>query len=235
MSLFTIGDLHLSLGTNKPMDIFGGWANYVARLKQNWNNLVAENDTVIIPGDISWAMSLPESLTDLRFISGELPGEKILLKGNHDYWWNTTAKMNAFLSENGLSNIKILHNNAYLRGNIAICGTRGWINDDGAPADQKILLREAGRLEISLSAAEKLGGEPVVFLHYPPIFAGNENIYMLDIMEKHGVKRCYFGHLHGYAIKKAFTGIRRGVEFRLISADSLGFCPEQIPDSVNKL
>ena len=140
MALFVMGDLHLSLSSDKSMDIFGGWENYVERIKENWNREVSPEDTVVVPGDISWAMSLKEAGADFRYIH-ELPGRKIILKGNHDYWWTTAAKMNNFLAENGFDSIFILHNNHYAYENYGICGTRGWINDDSEPADAKVLAR----------------------------------------------------------------------------------------------
>lgn len=229
MSVFAIGDLHLSFGADKPMDIFRGWSNYVERLTENWNHVVFEEDTVVVPGDISWAMSLPGAAADFSYINGRLNGEKILLKGNHDYWWSTGAKMDRFLSENGFSRIKILNNNAFSVGGICVTGTRGWINDDGEPFDVKVLNREAGRLRMSLEAGKKLGGETVVFLHYPPIFGGECNEYLLAVIREYGVKRCFFGHVHGAAAHAlAFQGERDGTEFRMVSADYLGFMPVKV-------
>ncbi len=164
MALYTIGDLHLSLSSDKPMDIFGDrWQNYVEKIQRGFS-AVTENDTTVLCGDLSWGMSLEESLNDLTFIHN-LPGRKILMKGNHDYWWTTLNKMNSFLQSNGFDNIRIMHNNAFTECGIAICGTRGWINDDGEPQDAKVLAREAGRLEMSLKAAVATGLEPVVFIH----------------------------------------------------------------------
>ena len=135
-----MGDLHLPFGRQKPMDIFGGWENYTERIEKNWNSVVGEDDCVVIPGDISWAMSIEEALPDFEFISRRLRGRKIISKGNHDYWWTTLKKMNGFLQTNGFDNIRILHNNAFEECGIAICGTRGWINDDGEPQDELVLL-----------------------------------------------------------------------------------------------
>ena len=156
MSLFVIADLHLSLSADKPMDIFGGWDNYVSRLEANWQESVSLDDTVVIPGDISWAMGLENALEDFRFID-RLNGRKIILKGNHDYWWTTKSKADKFFSDNGIESISILHNNHYFYGDIGICGTRGWINDDGEPQDELVLLREAGRMDASLKAAVSTG------------------------------------------------------------------------------
>ena len=159
-----MGDLHLPFGRAKPMDIFGGWERYTERIEANWNAVVGEDDCVVIPGDLCWAMSLSEALPDFEFVSRRLKGRKIISKGNHDYWWTTLSKMNNYLNSNGFHNISILHNTAFEECGIAICGTRGWINDDGEPQDEKVLLREAGRLETSLKAAVATGLEPVACL-----------------------------------------------------------------------
>ena len=220
-----LGDLHLSLGADKPMDIFKGWDRYVDKITENWNSLVGDSDTVVVNGDISWAMSLENTKKDFSFINNELKGNKIFIKGNHDYWWNTKSKMEAFLQENGFDRIKILSNNAYLTDGISVCGTRGWINDDSAPFDAKLLNREAIRLEMSLQEGKKLGGTLIAFLHYPPIFGNEKNYYMLDIMKKYGITHSYYGHVHGAAVKKAFNGEYNGTEFRITSCDCVGFTP----------
>ncbi len=225
MSLYVLGDLHLSFGTDKPMDIFKGWSNHVERIKENWNALVTEEDTVVINGDISWAMSLQNTQKDFAFINNELHGNKIFIKGNHDYWWTTKAKMDSFLESCGFDRIKILHNNAYLADGTAICGTRGWINDDSEPFDIKLLNREAGRLEMSIAEAEKLGGTPVVFIHYPPIFGDEKNFYIIEVMKKHGITDCYYGHVHGAAVKKAFIGEHDGINYHIASCDCVKFTP----------
>lgn len=225
MSLFVLGDLHLSFGTDKPMDIFRGWSNHVDKITANWNNMVTDNDTVVINGDISWATYLENTAEDFSFINNELKGDKIFIKGNHDYWWNTKSKMEAFLLEKGFDRIKILNNNAYLIDGISVCGTRGWINDDSAAFDAKLLNREAGRLEMSIIQGKKLGGEPVAFLHYPPIFGTEKNSYMLDVMKKHEITRCYYGHVHGDAFKKAFVGEYEGIKFNITSCDCVKFMP----------
>ncbi len=227
MALYTIGDLHLSFAVNKPMDKFGGWDNYVERLLSNWSETVSDNDTVVIPGDISWAMNFKEALPDFRFIH-DLKGRKIILKGNHDYWWNTYAKMTRFLEENGLDSINILHNNHFAYNNYGICGTRGWINDDSEPADAKVLAREAGRLEMSLVSAESEGLEPIVFLHYPPLYGNECNYDILDVLYRHGIKQCFYGHVHGKGHQYAVCGERDGIFFRLVSADYVQFCPVKI-------
>lgn len=226
--IYTIGDLHLSLGCDKPQDIFPGWTNYVERLRNNWNSKVTDDDTVILLGDHSWAMKLENCADDLRFIHEELRGRKILVKGNHDLWWSTTKKVNDFIEAHGFSSISFLFNNAYLAEGISICGTRGWIRENGEPADQKVLNREAGRLEASLQAGVKLGGELVAFIHYPPIYGTEENVLITEILHKYDVKRCYYAHLHGYSIKGALNGERGGVSYKLVSADGIGFDPIKI-------
>ncbi|MBD5082480.1 MAG: serine/threonine protein phosphatase [Ruminococcaceae bacterium] len=225
MSLYVLGDLHLSFGTNKPMDIFKGWDNYVERITENWNNLVNDDDTVVVNGDISWAMSLEDTEKDFEYINNRLKGNKIFTKGNHDYWWTTKAKMDSFLQSKGFDKIKILNNNSYLVEGIAVCGTRGWINDDGQPFDEKILNREAGRMEATLSEGKKTGGELTVFIHYPPIFGGEKNYYILEKLKKYNIKHCYYGHVHGPARKKAFVGEYDGTEFHIASCDCVDFTP----------
>lgn len=227
MSLFVIADLHLSLSSQKPMDIFGGWQNHVERLYENWQSSVLPEDTVVIPGDISWAMGIENALEDFKFID-RLNGKKIILKGNHDYWWTTKAKADKFFSENGISTISILHNNFYKYENMGICGTRGWINDGSEPADAKVIKREAGRLERSIEAAVSEGLEPIVFLHYPPVFANVTNPDILDVLKKYGIKWCFYGHLHGASCALAINGVRYGIDFHLISSDYLQFMPLNI-------
>lgn len=228
MSVFAIGDLHLSLGCDKPMDIFRGWDNYVDRITENWNRVVSDNDTVIIPGDISWAMTLEGTKQDFEYINNTLKGDKIILKGNHDYWWNTASKMNAFLAENGFDRIRILNNNAYLVEGISVVGTRGWINDDGSECDAKVLNREAGRFRMSVSEGIKLGGELVAFIHYPPVYNGEKNEYILSVIREYAIKKCFYGHIHGPGHRYAFQGEYEGTEYKMISADYLGFMPIMI-------
>ena len=232
LSLFVIADLHLSLSADKPMDIFSGWTDHVARLEKNWQERVEPDDTVVIPGDISWAMSLSDALEDFKFID-RLNGHKIIVKGNHDYWWSTVSKAERLFRENGIGSINILHNNFYRFGdNIGICGTRGWINDGSEPKDRKVILREAQRLERSVGAAVSVGCRPVAFLHYPPIFMDDRNDEIMDVLKKRRVRHCFCGHLHGYAHKCAFIGEFEGIEFRLISSDFLHFCPLDITNLV---
>ena len=225
MALYAIGDTHLSLRSDKPMDVFGGgWEGYVDKLRQGFAP-VEDSDTVVLCGDLSWGMSLEEAKDDFAFLNHELPGEKWLLKGNHDYWWTTKSKLDAFLQAKGLDKIQILNNNSYLIGGIAVCGTRGWINDGSEPFDQKLLNREAGRLDMSITAAKKLGGEPTVFIHYPPVFGDEKNYYIIEVLQKHGIKDCYYGHVHGPAVKKAFTGESDGINYHIASCDCVNFTP----------
>lgn len=227
MSVFTIADLHLSLGCDKPMDIFKGWSNYTARLENNWRKLVKDSDTVVIPGDISWAMSLSDAAADFAFIDS-LPGTKIIGKGNHDYWWQTANKMNIFLNEHNFSTIKILYNNAFLADGISVCGTRGWFYDAEAEHREKILAREAGRLRTSLEAGVKLGGRLVVFLHYPPLDSERRCTEIFEVLGQYDIERCYFGHVHGEMTGRYADFMCENKRFSLISADFLSFCPKAV-------
>lgn len=227
MSLFVIGDTHLSLSVDKPMDVFKGWTDYTDRLKNNWNRVVSPEDSVVIPGDISWAMNFDEAVKDFSFLNS-LNGKKYILKGNHDYWWNTMSKMNGFLEDNGFDTVKIIHNNAYSVEGFALAGSRGWFYDDTAEADKKVILREAGRLRTSLRAASELGGELVAFLHYPPISSVQRCDEILSVLEEFSVKRCYFGHLHGFVPPENTKIEWNGTVFSLVSADYLDFCPRLI-------
>lgn len=227
MALYTIGDLHLSLSSNKPMEVFGdGWTNYVERIKDGFSTLT-ENDTTVLCGDLSWGMSLEESLEDFKFMDA-LPGKKLFVKGNHDYWWNTASKMSRFFAENELTSLDILHNNCHFYGDYALCGTRGWFYelDEKGTHDEKILLRELGRLETSLQMAE--GKRKICFLHYPPMYQGYECPEILDLLRKYEVESCYYGHLHGVTHRRAIEGIHNGTAFSLISADYLKFIPKKI-------
>lgn len=227
MSLFAIGDPHLSLSVNKPMDIFRGWTDYTDRLAKNWNAVVGEGDSVVLPGDISWAMNFEEAKKDFQFLHS-LNGTKYILKGNHDYWWNTMSKMTKFLDENNFDSIKIIHNNAYSVEGFAIGGTRGWFYDDSEGDINKVILREAGRLRASLKAAAELGGEMIAFLHYPPINEVQRCDEILDVLKEFDVKRCYFGHLHGFVAPGCAKIESDGISFNLVSADFLGFTPRLI-------
>lgn len=225
MALFAIADLHLSLGEDKPMDIFAGWNDYVNRLKNNWLRLIDDDDTVVIGGDISWAMKLEETLTDFQWIDS-LPGRKIFLKGNHDYWWGTKGKIEKFLNEKKLNSISILYNNSYVCGDFAICGTRGWFLENDTPEDVKVLNREVGRLKTSITSALKTCREPIVFLHYPPYYNGTECREIFDVLLEYNIKKCYYGHIHGVKnFRNAFEGNYKGIELKLISCDKLSFMP----------
>ncbi|MFR8664728.1 MAG: serine/threonine protein phosphatase [Oscillospiraceae bacterium] len=231
MAVFIIGDLHLSLGCKKPMDVFQGWQDYVPRLEKSWRALVAPQDTVLLAGDTSWGMKLEETLADFRFLEA-LPGRKVLLKGNHDYWWTTVSKMAEFFETNGLHTLSVLHNQSIQceKENIALCGTRGWLAGQPDAHSGKVYAREVGRLRASLAHAQEHYplAERVAVLHYPPIYAGGAAREMLDAMAQYGVKRCFYGHLHAAAIRRAVQGNVEGVEYRLISADAMQFCPYKI-------
>ena len=230
MAVYAIGDTHLSLSGNKSMEVFGGgWTGYVDRLREGFAQ-VREEDTVVLCGDLSWGMSLPEALEDFRFLDHELPGEKWLVKGNHDYWWTTAAKMNAFFLEHGLTRLHILHNNCALSGDVALCGPRGWFYAENAGAHtEKVVRRELIRLEASLRVA---GDRPrYCFLHYPPLYKGYRCQEILDLLERYEVKGCYYGHLHGPSHRLAVEGRVGTVDYRLVSADYLGFTPKKILDS----
>lgn len=226
MAIFVIADLHLSLGAaDKPMDVFEGWQGYLPKLERNWRTLIAPEDTVVLPGDISWAMSLEDTREDFAFLNA-LPGKKIILKGNHDYWWTTLNKMNHFLEANGFDTLQILHNTAIQAEGVFLCGTRGWMSDVQGPEDEKILNREIGRLRMSLEAAGE--GEKLAFLHYPPLYPGQMEGGLANLLKEFGVSRCFYGHLHGVSIRYAVQGEHDGVDYRLISADALKFCPYKI-------
>ena len=228
MALYVIGDTHLSLSSDKPMDVFGGgWRGYVEKLKQGFE-VVGLEDTVVLCGDLSWGMSLEEAKEDFAFLNA-LPGKKLLMKGNHDYWWGTAAKMKKFFEENGFHTFEILHNNCHLYGDIALCGTRGWFYEiDRGEYSAKIFNRELMRLETSL----KLAGEreKFCFLHYPPLYQGYRCQEIIDLLERYGVKRCYYGHLHGGSHRLAIAGTVGSVEYHLVAADYLGFKPLKILD-----
>lgn len=228
MSLYAIGDLHISLSDkSKPMDIFSGWENYMLIMEENWKKTVSDEDTIVLAGDISWAMHLKDSYEDFKWIE-QMPGKKVILKGNHDYWWCSRKKMEDTFSEWGFKTLNILHNNHFAYENYGICGTRGWVNMPGESADAKVLAREAGRLSASLQSSQDEGLEPLVFMHYPPIFGNNINLDILDVLFKYNVKKCWYGHLHGPSIKYAINGEREGIDFKLISGDFLQFCPVKI-------
>lgn len=235
MSIYTIGDLHLSFHENKPMGIFGeNWEGHEEKIKNNWIEKVKENDLVILPGDFSWSTYLKDTYEDFEYLNS-LPGKKVLLKGNHDYWWTTLTSMRNFLKENNFKDIDFIYNNAYEFENTIIAGTRGWSQTEEGE-NQKLLKREAARLELSLQEAIELKSnvensvenkEIIVFMHYPPITNSNVNNNemneFIQIIKKYDIKRCYYAHLHGASIKDAIEGEYFGIDFKLVSADGLDF------------
>lgn len=229
MALYAIADTHLSLGgTNKSMTVFSGWDDYVERLEANWRDSVTDDDTVVIAGDISWGMNLKQAKEDFAFLNG-LPGKKLILKGNHDYWWTTRRQMDRFFEENGFDTLRIVHNDAVVVDEcIAVCGSRGWFFDAEEDADKLVLLREAGRLRTSIHAAKETGVEPVLFIHYPPLYADQICPEILDVLKEEGITRCYYGHVHSKGIRLAVQGDVDGIRFELISADALKFCPIRV-------
>ena len=229
MSLFVIGDLHLSLGCDKPMDVFGGrWENYIQKLNEGFT-LVKPEDTTVICGDLTWGMTLEEAEADFQYIH-RIPGKKIILKGNHDYWWSTAAKFQKFCAENGFENIYLLNNNFYEYGDVAICGTRGWFFEEerSGQHDEKVFKRELLRLEASLKAAGEK--RKLVFLHYPPRYKGYTCQEILDLLAKYDVRQCFYGHLHGPSHKLAMEGQWDGVNFKLVAADYIDFKPVKLMD-----
>ncbi len=223
MALYAIGDLHLGLSVEKPMDIFGEiWKDHTEKIKAGFSQLTDE-DTVVLCGDSSWGISLEESLRDFQLLDS-LPGQKILLKGNHDYWWETAAKMNAFFEKHRLTKLRLLHNNCSFYGPYALCGTRGWFRDEETADNahnKKVLNREVMRLETSFKAA---AGRPILcFLHYPPMYQGYTCPEILEMLQKYSVEACYYGHLHGPSHRKAIEGMHGGIDFSLVSADYLRF------------
>jgi len=232
MAIYAIADLHLSQGSNKPMHIFGQqWENHQSRLSDAWLAAVGKDDTVIIPGDISWGMTLEEAFPDLQFID-RLPGRKILSKGNHDYWWGTLGKVEKMAAEKGLSTLSFMKNNAFLVEGRAICGTRGWLlptDPEFKTADNVIYEREIGRLERSLLAGQSLlgatDGEMIAVIHYPPLLASIQTSGFCTLLEKYRVKTCIYGHLHGRGHYKAFEGEKNGVSYYLVAGDYISFKP----------
>ncbi len=231
MALFAISDLHLPLGIDKPMDIFGkAWENYVERLACNWKQVVGEDDTVVLPGDFSWATYLNEAKADFDFLNG-LPGRKIILKGNHDYWWTTMNKMKKFVEEMGYENIYFLQNNSFEYKDISICGSRGWTTP--CPQlfgeDKKIYDREILRLDLSVKAA-KYPENIICFTHFPPVLKDYQSNEMTEFLKKNNIKKCVFGHIHSGGIKNVFEGELNGVEYTLVSCDYREFMPVKIAD-----
>ena len=228
MSLYAIGDLHLALGTpGKSMEVFGArWQDYIEKIEKGFS-LLDEDDLCVICGDLSWGMDLDGAREDLRFLDA-LPGKKLLLKGNHDYWWTTATKMRAFFEKEGLQSLSILHNNCAFYEDVAVCGTRGWFFEEetGGEHDKKIMLREAQRLAASLAAGGD--GEKLCFLHYPPVYLHYECPPILDLLEEYGVRLCCYGHIHSKGCRAAFQGERRETQFKLVSADYLDFVPLKV-------
>lgn len=227
MALYAIGDLHLCLGAPKPMDVFGGaWVGYMDKLRDGLS-VITEDDTTVLLGDLSWSLDLQNAKADFAFINA-IPGKKIILKGNHDYWWSTAAKFYKFCEQNGFENMYILNNNCYEYGDWAICGTRGWFFEEerSGAHDEKVFRRELIRLEASLKAAGEK--EKMVFLHYPPRYKGYICQEILDLLEKYRVRRCFYGHLHSGSHKLAVEGLWDGVDFKLVSSDYLGFKPHTV-------
>ena len=234
MSIFVMADLHLSSAVNKPMDVFGArWTDYMKKIKKNWSAVVSKDDTVIVPGDISWAINYDEARDDFKFIE-ELPGKKLIGKGNHDYWWGTMAKNRNFLMENGFTTIDFLYNNAYKVEDYIICGTRGWYVDEKLHAGnmkdveyQKIVSREVQRLKMSLDEAVKLrknSEQILVFFHFPPVFNSFVCDEIIDVLLEYNIKNCYFGHIHGtYNIPRNLE--YKGISFTIISSDYCNFVP----------
>ncbi len=227
MALYAIGDLHLSFGTDKPMDVFGGrWENHPQRLQEAFSTLEPEDVTVLC-GDLSWGMGLTQAAADFRFVE-RLPGQKLILKGNHDYWWVTAKKLEAFFESENIRSIRLLHNNCWLYGETALCGTRGWFFEEekGGEHDRKIMNRELLRLEASLKAAGDR--EKLCFLHYPPRCGSYVCREVVELLNRYGVRDCYYGHLHGPGQKQAVQGTVEGITYHMVSADYLDFAPLQI-------
>lgn len=227
MSLYAIGDLHLCLGVPKPMDVFGGnWVGYMDKLRQGLS-CIGPEDTTVLLGDLTWALDLNGAVDDFAWIN-QIPGRKIILKGNHDYWWSTASKFYQFCEQQGFTNQFILNNNHYEYDGWAICGTRGWFFEEerSGAHDEKVFRRELLRLEASLKSAGDL--PKIVFLHYPPRYKGYTCDEILELLERYQVRRCFYGHLHGPSHKLAMEGVWDGVEFRLVSADFLDFQPFKV-------
>lgn len=234
MAVYVMADTHLSGSVEKPMDKFGTrWTDYTEKIRVRWSRLVDDCDTVVIPGDFSWAMTLDEAEEDFRFISS-LPGRKIISKGNHDYWWTTVKKMHAFLDEKNIGGIEFLYNNAFVRDGVIISGSRGWFIEEKLQSDSfeadysKIISRECERLSRSIAEGKKLGdGFHAVFLHFPPVFGDFICQPIIDILKESGVDHVYYGHIHSnYSVPPTF--IHDGLKFSLISSDYLDFIPQRV-------
>lgn len=229
MALYAIGDLHLCLGADKPMDVFGGaWVGYMDKLRAGLS-VIRPQDTTVLLGDLSWALDLAGGQADFAFIN-EIPGRKIILKGNHDYWWSTAAKFYRFCEEQGYSDQWILNNNCYFYGDVALCGTRGWFYEEEkhTPHDAKVFRRELMRLEASLKAAGTR--QKLCFLHYPPKYRGYECPEIIDLLRQYQVSDCFYGHLHADSHKLAVQGEADGMRYHMVSADWLNFQPYRVMD-----
>lgn len=229
MALYAIADLHLSLGIAKPMDIFGDrWSGYMEKIETNWRRVVSDDDYVVIPGDISWATYIEQAHDDFIFIES-LPGKKLILKGNHDYWWTTLNKLNNYLGQNGISSVSFIQNNSFVMGKSVLCGTRGWKcpgDDEFGAEDKKLYNREIQRLELSLKSAADAGeGTIIVALHFPPFNSKKEPSDFIEVMKRYNAAICLYGHLHSEGFKNAVTGNIDGIEYKLVSADYLNFVP----------
>jgi predicted phosphohydrolase len=238
MSLFVIADLHLSSDGSKSMEIFGPrWTDYMNKLRRNWTAVVEPEDTVIVPGDISWGLKLEDAIDDLKFLDS-LPGKKLIGKGNHDFWWSTAAKMKVMMEEQGIKTIKLLYNNAYICEDCIVCGTRGWFVEEnqqhtvGNADYNRIVNREVIRLRLSLDEAMKLKAlypekEVLAFLHFPAVWAGKSSEEILSVLKEYGIRRCFYGHVHGpYDAAGDFEA--EGIRFSVTSADFLHFTPKII-------
>ncbi|MDL2217861.1 metallophosphoesterase [Christensenellaceae bacterium OttesenSCG-928-M15] len=227
MNIFAIGDLHLPGGEDKPMDVFSDkWANHQEQIKRAWQSSVKEEDLVLVPGDFSWAMQLEKTREDFLYLDA-LPGRKIMIRGNHDYWWNSLAKVRAFLP----ASVKALQNDSFSFENVHIAGTRGWSCPGTAnftQDDKKIYEREVGRLALSLKPVSKLQGLKIVMLHYPPFNDKHEKSGFSELIKEASIDIAVYGHLHGFACKNAFEGERDGTSYHLVSADHVRFAPKWI-------
>jgi len=232
MALYVLADLHLALGVNKPMDIFGGaWTGYAEKIKENLN-VLQDDDILIIPGDVSWGLNLKQALADFKMLDA-YPGKKYIVKGNHDLWWDTVTKMNRFFAEHEITTIGFIYNNCVVYehetlGKLALCGTRGWFFEEekSGEHDEKMLNREVIRLRASLEAGKKENPDAIIaFLHYPPLYGNYDCAPIRQVLEEYNVSTCYYGHLHSESCRMAFQGVKNGVKYRLVSGDSVNFLP----------
>ena len=231
VKVFAISDLHLSGGLQKPMDVFGPhWRDHFARISEDWRARVAPEDLVLLPGDFCWAMQLSQAMDDLRAVAA-LPGTKVLLRGNHDFWWSSISRVRAALPEGMLA----LQNDAIVTERAVLCGTRGWLcpGDSALSADDlRVYQREVARLQLSLECAEKKRAEArmrgvelplLAMLHFPAFCDAEIPSGFTELLEAHEVPLCIYGHLHGPGLTTAYNGTLRGVEYKLVSCDGLGF------------